>query len=219
FGLLPRIKDLDAFNSTAAYGSDNWKALAVDEAATRITDRGGKSVYAYRWDWDEGGKNFLVDFSTLLGASHGLEVPFIFGNFDGAIGVPGLYTDENIQGRDILAAQMRSYWTQFAHTGEPGKGRSGKQPLWLPWGASENNLMLLDSPSGGGLRMVDEPMTIAMLKERVAEDNNIPDLRERCSLYVEMFLLQNSGDDTWDEESYEAMGCGIYEPWSLESRG
>ena len=136
-----------------------------------------------------------------------------------AVLVAHYYTDENIQGRDILAAQMRSYWTQFAHTGEPGKGRSGTQPLWLPWGVSENNLMLLDSPSGGGLRMVDEPMTIAMLKERVAQDNNIPDLRERCSLYVEMFLLQNSGDDTWDEESYEAMGCGIYEPWSLESRG
>lgn len=219
FGLLPRIRDLDAFNSTAAYGSDNWKALAVDESAARITDRGGKPVYAYRWDWDEGGKNFLVDFSTLLGASHGLEVPFVFGNFEGAIGVPGLYTEENIPGRDILASQMRSYWTQFAHTGAPGKGRRGDLHLWQPWGFSENNLMLLDTPSGGGLRMVEEPMTIAMLKERVARDKSITDLRERCSLYVEMFLLPNSGDDTWDEESYTALGCGLFEPWSLENRG
>jgi hypothetical protein len=78
--------------------------------------------------------------------------------------------------------------------------------------------MLLDTPSGGGLRMVDEPMTIAMLKERVAGDKSIIDLRERCSLHVEMFLLPNSGDDIWDEESYKALGCGVFEPWSLEHR-
>src|SRR5262245_18786057 len=76
FGFLPHIKDTQAFKSMAAYLSDNWKALAVDGVADIITTGGGRPVFAYRWDWDEGSKNWLVDYSVLLGAAHGLEVAY-----------------------------------------------------------------------------------------------------------------------------------------------
>ena len=216
FGFLPRILDVQAYNSLSAYLSDNWKAMAVDGAADIITANSSQPVFAYRWDWDEGSKNFMVDYSELLGAAHGLEVAFIFDSFEGGIMAPGMYNDDNIPGRDVLAAQMRSYWSEFARTGAPGKGRNGALPQWQKWNSSGPNLMLLDTASDGGLRMVKEPMTSTMLKQRLARDQNMPDLRTRCSLHVQLFLLANAGDDVWDQADYEALGCAELEPWSLE---
>jgi para-nitrobenzyl esterase len=217
FGVLPRIKDPQAFNRLAAYLSDAWKALAVDGAADSIARSRAQPVFAYRWDWDEGGKNFLVDYSELLGAAHGLEVAYIFDDFDGGIAVPGLYTSENIPGRDLLGAQMRSYWSEFARTGTPGRGRNGVLPLWQPWDSTGPNLLLLDTENGGGVRMVREPMTIGMLKQRLAKDSGIPDLRARCQLHVQLFLHANAGDDVWSEDDYKALGCGEFNPWELDA--
>lgn len=216
FGFLPRIKDPQAFNSVAAYLSDTWKALAVDGAADSIVAGSAQPVFAYRWDWDEGGKNFLVDYSELLGAAHGLEVAYIFDDFDGGIAVPGLYNKENIPGRDLLGAQMRSYWSEFARTGAPGRGRNGVLPQWQPWNNSGPNLLLLDTDSGGGVRMVREPMTVAMLKQRLVMETGIPDLRTRCRLHVQMFLHANAGDDVWSEADYNYLGCGEFNPWELD---
>lgn len=217
FGFLPRIKDPQSFNSVAAYLSDIWKALAVDGAADSIAENATQPVFAYRWDWDEGGKNFLVDYSELLGAAHGLEVAYIFDDFEDGIAVPGLYNKDNIPGRDLLGAQMRSYWSEFARTGAPGRGRNGVLPQWLPWNNSGPNLMLLDTAAGGGVRMVREPMTVAMLKQRLAQDTGIPDLRTRCRLHVQMFLHANAGDDVWSEADYQALGCGEFKPWELDA--
>ena len=217
FGLLPRIKDLEAYNRASAYLSDIWKALAVDEAINHIINNSVRPVYAYRWDWDEGARSWLVDYSTLLGAGHGLEVAYLFNDFDGPITAPGLYNGTNIPGRDVLAAQMRSYWSEFAWTGSPGRGRNGDLPEWRRWTTFYPNLMLLDTAAGGGPHMVKAPMTVAMLKQRVAEDQTFPDLRTRCALYVRLFLLANSGDDVWDGADYNALGCGEFDPWSLEA--
>ena len=215
FGFLPKIKDPKAYNALAAYLSDNWKALAVDTPADIIAAHSPQSVFAYRWDWDEGGKNWLVDYSELLGAGHGLEVAYIFNNFTDGIAVPGLYNSDNIPGRDLLGAQMRSYWSEFARNGAPGRGRNGALPLWQPWSTQGPNLMLLDTVADGGLRMVREPMTMAMLKRRVAQDEDIPDLRTRCELHVQLFLLANAGADVWNRKEYDALGCAGFDPWSL----
>lgn len=216
-GIIPHIKDPQAYNTLSAYLSDNWKALAVDTAASIIAANSSQPVFAYRWDWDEGGKNFLVDYSALLGAAHGLEVAYIFNDFEGGIAVPGLYNSDNAAGRDLLGAQMRSYWSEFARHGDPGRGRSGALPLWQPWNTPGPNLMLLDTAAGGGLRMVKEPMTVAMLKQRLAEDTSLPDLGARCALHVQLFLLANAGADVWNQRDYEALGCAGFDPWSLEA--
>ncbi|MEZ5502194.1 MAG: carboxylesterase family protein [Halioglobus sp.] len=215
-GLIPHIRDKQAYNSTAAYLSDIWKALAVDGAADIIAAHSTQPVYAYRWDWDEGGRNWLVDYGELLGAGHGLEVAYIFDNFENGITVPGLYNKENTPGRDLLAAQMRSYWTQFARTGAPGRGRSGVLPLWQAWNADGPNLMVLDTTAGGGPHMAREPMTVAMLRQRVARDPNLPDMRSRCELYVRLFLHANAGDDVWDASDYQALGCAAFPPWQFD---
>lgn len=216
FGVLPKIRDLDAYNRAAAYGSDQWKAYAVDSVAEIISHHRGEPVFAYRWDWDEGGKSWMVDYSQLIGAGHGLEVSYVFNDFDDGIMVPGLYTPDNTPGRDTLARQMRSYWSEFARNGDPGRGREGDLPRWEAWNNSDANLMVLDTEAGGGLRMVNEPMTIAMLKERVARDPHIPDIHSRCTMFAAMFLRANDGDDIWDPAEYEALGCGQYDPWQLD---
>lgn len=216
FGILPRIKNELAYNSMAAYISDNWKAMAVDGVANIITANTSNPVFAYRWDWDEGSNSMLVDYSTLLGAAHGLEVAYVFDDFDGGIIAPGLYNQDNSPGRDVLAAQMRSYWSEFARTGKPGKGREGVLPTWQSWNTGQPNLMLLDTAADDGLRMVEQPMTTNMLKLRLAEDAGIPTLLARCTLHVQLFLQANAGADVWSEAEYKALGCSAFPPWLLE---
>ncbi|MFT4809122.1 MAG: para-nitrobenzyl esterase [Paraglaciecola sp.] len=215
FGFLPHIKDIDAYNRTSAYISDTWKARAVDEVAAVISANSKQAVYAYRWDWDEGAKSWLVDYSTLIGAGHGMEVAFVFDDFDGGILVPGFYNEENSPGRDELAREMRSYWSQFATTGDPASGRNGDLSKWDAWNDSGPNLMILDSTSSGGSKMSREPMTIAMLKQRLAEDTDIVDTKVRCRTHAELFLKVNSGDDYWNEQEYLDLGCAKYNPWTI----
>ena len=215
FGFLPRIKDIDVYNSTSAYVSDAWKASAVDEVAAVISANSKKAVYAYRWDYDEGAKTWLVDYSTLIGAGHGMEVAFVFDDFDGGILVPGFYNEQNIPGRDELAREMRSYWSQFAATGDPASGRNGDLTQWDAWKKDSLNLMILDSIDSGGSKMRNDPMIIAMLKQRLAEDLSITDTKTRCRTHAELFLKLNSGDDHWNEQEYLDLGCGKYNPWKL----
>jgi para-nitrobenzyl esterase len=217
FGFLPRIKDLAAYNTASAYATDAWKARAVDEVAAVISASSTQPVYAYRWDWDEGAKTWLVDYSTLIGAAHLMEVAFVFDDFDGHIQIPGFYNQDNFPGRDALARQMRSYWSQFAASGNPASGREGDLPLWQAWNDSGPNLMILDSAAGGGPRMSRDPMTMAMLKQRVAEDPGMADTKTRCATHAELFLKANAGDDFWDEEEYQQLGCGELDPWTMEA--
>ena len=44
-------------------------------------DAGHRDVFAYRFDWDGSGRFLLTDFGRLLGAAHGLEIPFLFDRF------------------------------------------------------------------------------------------------------------------------------------------
>ena len=213
FGFIPHIKNIDAYNRTSAYVSDAWKARAVDEVAAVISANSEQGVYAYRWDWDEGAKNWLVDYSTLIGAGHGMEVAFVFDDFAGGIFVPGFYNEENSPGRDELAREMRSYWSEFATTGDPANGRNGDLSQWNVWSNSGPNLMILDSPESGGSKMSREPMTIAMLKQRLADDPNIANTKTRCRTHAELFLKINSGDDYWNEQEYLDLGCAKYNPW------
>jgi para-nitrobenzyl esterase len=215
FGFIPRIRDIDLYNDTSDYISDTWKARAVDEVAAVISANSEQGVYAYRWDWDEGAKNWLVDYSTLIGAGHGMEVAFVFDDFEGGILIPGFYNEENIPGRDELAKEMRSYWSQFATTGDPASGRDGDLSKWDAWNNSGPNLMVFDSPGSGGSKMSREPMTIAMLKQRLANDPDIADTETRCRTYSQLFLKTNSGDDYWSEQEYLDLGCAKYNPWTI----
>lgn len=71
-------------------------ALTSDNVLTGTT-----VVYAYEFAHDDGSRIASFD----LGASHSGELPYLFGPVDPA---------------SSLSQKMVSYWTRFAHTGNPG---------------------------------------------------------------------------------------------------
>ena len=48
-------------------------------------------MFAYRFDWDEESSVMGYDLATALGAAHGLEIAFVFGEFEGGLGLSYLY--------------------------------------------------------------------------------------------------------------------------------
>lgn len=206
FGVLPQIIDLQAYNRRAAYLSDQWKALSVDEPAARLHRSQPGQIFAYRFDWDEAPSNWLVDFPNLLGAGHGLDVAYVFGDFEGGISLPFLLTEDNKPGRLALSAAMMDYWAEFAYSGNPGRGRSGKQPQWTAWQTAGNKMLLLDTPAGGGPRMSSEGVNAQDLKQRLLADAALVTQEERCSLYKRLFLESWQTDYFWDEQEYLALG-------------
>jgi para-nitrobenzyl esterase len=220
FGVIPSIKDEQAYNAAAAYHSDQWKALAVDEPALLLSETQG-DIYAYRFDWDEGPDTLLVDFGKLIGAGHGLEIAYVFGSFDSGISIPFLMTEENEPGRLALSDAMMNYWGEFARTGNPATGQDGKQVEWKSWNNSAEKTLILDTEAGGGIRMTDTIMTVESIKDRMFSDPLLADQQAYCEMYAQLFLLSYQVHDFWNAEEYASLGkkgCGKYSPYQFSSR-
>jgi para-nitrobenzyl esterase len=209
-GLLPRPKDVAYYNRVSEYVSDNWKAGAVDEPAKIISQTDAPDVFAYRFDWDESPSNFLADLPTLLGAAHGLEISFVFGDFVGGVPIDPLLDKANAPGRKQLSLAMMDYWAEFAHNGNPGKGFSGQQPLWSAWSQSGANVMVLDTNADGGQRMQNLRNNVADIKAMLPGDTIISDPRERCEAYAALFLHGYQSSDFWNPAEYSELGCDEY---------
>ena len=137
-GIFRRFKDEEDYLRRVRYGGRSWKARGVDELALQMTQSGNKHVYAYRFDWDEQPSLLGFDLSRALGAAHAMEIPFVFDDFEGGLGLSYIYPhDEN---QADLTASITSYWTEFAYNGSPGTGRDGKQPAWTAWGCGRQHV-------------------------------------------------------------------------------
>ncbi len=200
-GFLPRPKDSHQYAMTAEYGSMGVKLRGVDEPATAMRAAQGPSVWAYRFDWDEEPTLLWSDFPLLLGAAHGIEIPFLFGTFDTMFAQ--MFNDGNKPGRESLSNTMISYWTQFAHTGNPGRGRDGSLPAWEPWGADAGaaKYAVLDTQEGGGVRMERESLTKETLLSKLASDSRL-DETGRCWIFSGMVQFQD-----FPESDGPAAGC------------
>ncbi len=174
--LFPRLNDPENFEARAEHGSRVWKAAGADEPAAALGKGGAPGVFVYRFDWDEEPTIVGSDFSKMVGASHGFEIPFVFGHFDLGPAANALWTEENEAGRKKLSEQMISYWVQFATTGAPGQGRSGDLPEWKP--APE--FLVLDTDADGGLRMSGETLTEEEVLAAADADPRLLDDPDRC---------------------------------------
>ena len=163
FRFLYGIRDPRDYARKARIESDRWRDRAVRNPAAAMTASGHADVFAYRFDWDELPRFLGVDFADLLGAAHGFEIPFVFGNF--TLGDPILdrilFVDETRETREALSDRMRNYWARFARRGRPGRGGSAELPEWEPWAASDDSkgrstFLVFDSESDGGIRLVRE---------------------------------------------------------------
>ncbi len=204
-GLPILMKDGDRYDREARYGALSWKVRGVDEVAARLA-RNGAPAFAYRWEWDEEGTRMgFIDLSRLLGAAHGLEIPFVFGHFDIGPQSSFLFADDSLEGRSVLSDAMMSYWANFARSGDPGRGSDGKLPLWSAWSstAGGSKMMLLDSAAGGGLRMSPQEVTRASLLQDMAQEPISDD--ERCALFRNTFRWD---DDAWADAAWKTYNGG-----------
>jgi para-nitrobenzyl esterase len=200
------LKDERRYDVMAHYQALAWKAEGVDEPARALRASQGPTVFAYRFDWDEEPRFLWLDFAKLLGAAHGLEIPFVFGRLTFAGADRFLFDEARRPAAEDLSRKMMSYWSEFAHSGDPGRGRAGDLPRWPAWDASAPDaprFMILDTEAGGGLRPSSDAVTLESVIERAEADPRFRDQHERCELYR---LLVRWGR-TLTPEQYAAGNC------------
>jgi para-nitrobenzyl esterase len=221
FGLPVRAKDRRLYELTASYTSDRWKATGVDEIAAALSEARHGEVWAYRFDWDEEPSLLGIDVASMLGASHGMEIPFVFNNFDQFISpkfTSLLFTKANVQGRSALSGSMSSYWAEFAYTGSPGRGRTGTEIEWTAWDSGTpagDKFIVFDTQQDGGISMSNNIITLQALKYRLLADTSFPGQKDHCAMYVRLF----AGSDMWDDEEYVNLGkcgCKDYPPGDFQ---
>ena len=190
------MKDEAAYKRAVYYGAQAWKYRGVDSLANYMSAAGNDNVYAYRFDWDEEPSQLGFDLSVALGAAHGLEIAFVFNDFDGGMGIGYIYPGDEAQ--QSLANSMTSYWSEFAYNGDPSQGRDGKETAWLSWGEQGKRSIILDTPADQGIFMDDEEVVLEALKQALVNDPAITDPLERCDLYKSSF--RPASDDTYMKE-------------------
>lgn len=211
FGVPVSIRDQRAFDLEGEYGGLLWKAQGADQPLEALRRGGATDLYGYRFDWDEEGSLLWLDLSDLLGAAHGVELFFVFGFTDLGRWTDTVYAD--LASAERLGARIRSYWTHFARTGAPARGRDGDAPAWRPWGAGDApQWLLLDSGEGGGPRMETGVVTTASVAETLREDPRVASTEERCRLYGGLVLWS----EAYPRESYGEFAAGACAAWPLE---
>lgn len=220
FWIFPRLRDEQHYNLSAEYLAKSWKANGADEPAALLRASGSPNVFVYRFDWRDEPTVMGADLSVMLGAAHGFEIPFVFGHYD--LGRRGnmIFTKANEPGRVALAAQMMSYWAQFAYTGAPSRGRDGKLPEWTAWDDSTPSapkFMVFDTPSAGGPRMSADAVTLAGVLAAVDADPRLPTQRDRCMIFRELAVMSSNRFTKNEYPKAGRKGCAEYPfdgyPW------
>jgi para-nitrobenzyl esterase len=183
--IYPRARDERMYNLSSEYLAKMWKATGADEPAAAMRSN-QDDVFVYRFDWDEEAKPLGANLPVLVGASHGFEIPFVFGHFD--LGSEGniIFSDDNEPGRIELSKRMMGYWAQFARTGDPGRGSDGSLPQWEAWNPAGNRFIILDTDAGGGVRMSPDSVTVASVLAALDADPRLTAVDERCSILGEL---------------------------------
>jgi para-nitrobenzyl esterase len=139
-----------AREAAAAFEGDmrfRWDMSAWARLAART---GSKHVFLYEFTRTP---PFASDSRYFgMGATHGMEMPYVFGNLDPAAAAWS-------SGDEQLSAVMQDYWTNFAKTGDPnGVGL----PRWPDFRSSRSLVMMLGDqieaesiPNAESLRRID----------------------------------------------------------------
>lgn len=214
YGLLLRARDAALYQRRARYLSDDWRARSVHELAAQLARAGNRRVYAYRFDWDEQANSIFAPIDTMLGAAHGMEIPFVINHFEGLFNKPGVFTAATRSSRETLSQAMMSYWAAFARHGAPGRGSDTQLPAWQAWsgeGGQAGQAIVFDTPRDGGIRMITEQLSVQTLKQRLQRDGDIASREERCGYYALLYR----GTPQWNQQEYLNLGregCGDIDP-------
>mgnify|MGYP003384949402 CR=1 FL=1 len=211
FGVYYVVKDQERYDAFAKYPSDMWKYNGVDKMAAALSQSMPNKVWGYRFDWDEQARPLGVQIDKLIGAGHGMEIPFVFGFTDKSKTWSQMYNDDNLQVREILSLRMRNYWAAFAHNGKPEKGLDGKGVAWPTWNnESAEKYLLLDSEADGGIRMAGETISLQSIEQTLLADDRLPKAEDKCRVLAG---LVNGKDHHWPEDEYPEKvngACALY---------
>lgn len=202
FGIIPRSRDADLYDATADALSRLWAVRgAVDPATAHLT--AGRPAYVYRWDWDEEPSILGADLSRLIGAAHGLEIPFVFGHF--YLGPEGerIFAGDGVEARLALSRAMMAYWAGFARNGEPA---GADLPHWPKWRTSPgaDRLLVFDTTSDGGIRAASEVPRREAVFAAIESDPRLASDERRCRVYGTIL----EWTDEIDAARYAELGCG-----------
>ncbi|MEV2278082.1 carboxylesterase family protein [Nocardiopsis sp. NPDC049922] len=143
----------DAATAYRAYAAARPGSRPVDVLTDLITDElfripavnvaearaeSGRPVWAYQFDYP------TPAHEGLLGATHCLELPFVFDNFDQWAHAP-FVADMPPQSRDALARAMHRAWISFARTGDPNHDGL---PVWDRYDRPSRGTMRFDTITG-----------------------------------------------------------------------
>ncbi|MEM7408735.1 MAG: carboxylesterase family protein [Myxococcota bacterium] len=198
---VPSARDPERYELLSSLQSRFWKANGVDALASAMRSVQGDSVYAYRFDWDEEPRILWADLGQLVGAAHAIEIPFVFGHWNLGPQSHLLFDDDNAPGRVALSDAMLSYWAEFAWKGAPGRGRTRELPAWDAWDPSApdaGKYLVLDTETGGGIRMEPAVVTNDALFVDLAQASL--DEATRCKIY---------GDWVWGAPRVADRGAGL----------
>ncbi|OLF52291.1 carboxylesterase/lipase family protein [Pseudomonas chlororaphis] len=125
------------WNAMAALATDTIFYRGVTLPLIALAMRQPDEVWHYRFDWNQE----PAPFNTVYGATHSLDLPFIFGNF-GTNVFSFAYSNANKAGREALSNTMIESLAAFAKTGNPNT-----QALGATWATFPRRLLLDATPT------------------------------------------------------------------------
>jgi para-nitrobenzyl esterase len=146
----PVIRDPARYALFHDYLSSLFWGFGVHDVAEQFRIA-GQPIYAYRFDWDDVVSPPGQDLSSLVGACHGMELPFLFGTTAltrDIVAMRHLFDCETRAFRKLSRAMM-SCWGSFIRSGVP-EISACSQP-WTRWDG--DGFMVFDDRPGHGVRM------------------------------------------------------------------
>jgi para-nitrobenzyl esterase len=197
-GQFIMARDAKFYAASAEYGSRIWRIRAVDMPAAQMAAAGHGQVYAYRFDWDDGGKVLFTDLKKLLGAGHAVEIPFVFNRFEllGAMD-KYMFQKKTLPARNTLSRAMGAYWASFARTGIPANVDGIK---WPAYAATNETLIRFDSDTDGGIALIQGADSFQKILADIKTDKRL-NQKKRCRLGI--------GLAQWLPDALDALGCGV----------
>ena len=125
---LPITATPFGWNALSAYATN---AIFVGPVVPQLNSLSAQQLtqtWYYRFDWNEE----PVPFNTVYGATHAMDLPFIFSNFGTSV-FSFAFSTANKTGREALSDSMLRSVAAFAKTGNPNNASLGV--TWPNWPA------------------------------------------------------------------------------------
>lgn len=173
FNMFFVARDQGVYDAASDYTSRIWRLRSVDQPAALMAAGGHDEVYAYRFDWDDGGKFLIMDLGKMIGAAHAIEIPFVFHKFQ-ILGDADrvLFKKNTLDDRNKLSSQMGAYWANFARAGVPHSNVEGS-PHWPQWSTEGGTLLRLDTENDRGIETMADVETMDRIISDLKNDDRV----------------------------------------------